>query len=190
LDILSHLNDHFWTYLLFITVAGAVGGVGNILISGEFQRFRKVINYENQTVYYSLGSIKEPFVGAIGGILTTLLFIETASAQYLLYLALLTGFGSSAFLKRYVDQKTDQIIDQNISAIQNENIQMYAAKNEADGSKVKGIMSPSPVYLTEEEMERLTKLQAKVGEAVGPKEAKLYQCEVNSLLSQGKQRSF
>ncbi|MFP3361057.1 hypothetical protein R0K17_27495, partial [Planococcus sp. SIMBA_143] len=84
----------------------------------------------------------EPFVGAIGGILTTLLFIETASAQYLLYLALLTGFGSSAFLKRYVDQKTDQIIDQNNSAIQNENIQMYAVKNEADGSKVKGIMSP------------------------------------------------
>lgn len=39
-------------------------------------------------------------------------------------------------------------------------------------------------------MERLTKLQAKVGEAVGPKEAKLYQCEINSLLSQGKQRSF
>ncbi|MCA0173497.1 hypothetical protein [Bacillus sp. RAR_GA_16] len=190
MDILSDLHNHFWSYLLFITLAGALGGVGNILISGEFQRFRKIVNHHNQTVYYSIGSIKEPFVGAIGGILTTLLFIETASGQYLLYLALLTGFGSSAFLKRYVEQKTDQIIHENNSVLQNENIQTYVMKNETDGSMVKGIMSPPPVYLTEAEMERLTKLQSKVGEAVGPKEAKLYQCEINSLLIQGKQRSF
>ncbi|MGG1685609.1 hypothetical protein [Pseudalkalibacillus sp. NRS-1564] len=190
MDFLSDLSDHFWLYLLSITLAGALGGIGNILISGEFQRFRKVVNQQNNAVYYNIGSIKEPLVGGIGGILTTLLFIETASGQYLLYLALLTGFGSSAFLKRYIEQKTDHIVEQNNKLIQSENIQTYHYESETNGSVVKGIMSPSPVYLTQSEIERLTILQAKVGEAIGPKEAKVYQCEINSLLSLGKQRSF
>ncbi len=188
MDILNDLTNHFWSYILFITVAGASGGIGSVLIAGEFQPFRKVINQQNNTVHYSIGSLKEPLVGGLGGILTTLLFIDTASGQYLLYLALLTGFGSSAFLKRYVDQKTDQIIEQSHMRMQDENIQSFHL---LDGSTaVKGAMSPSPVYLTDEEMKRLSALQSSLSEANGPKEAKYYQCEINTLLNQGKQRSF
>ena len=191
MDILNDLTNHFWSYILFITVAGALGGVGSVLIAGEFQPFRKVINQQNNTVHYSLGSLKEPFIGGIGGILTTLLFIETASGQYLLYLALLTGFGSSAYLKRYIDQKTDQIIEQSHMIIQAENIQSLQLMDGSVGSTVvKGAMSPSPVYLTDEELKRLAALQSSLGEAIGPKEAKYYQCEINTLLNQGKQRSF
>ncbi|MGA9288389.1 MAG: hypothetical protein WBV93_08530 [Anaerobacillus sp.] len=191
MDILSDLTNQFWNYILFITGAGALGGIGSVLIAGEFQPFRKVINYQNNTVHYNIGSLKEPLVGGLGGILTTLLFIDTASGQYLLYLALLTGFGSSAFLKRYVDQKTDQIIEQSHMRIQDENIQSFQSiEGSVGGTVVKGAMSPSPVYLTDEEMKRLFTLQSSLSEAIGPKEAKYYKCEINTLLNQGKQRSF
>ncbi|WP_347552416.1 hypothetical protein ABFG93_08795 [Pseudalkalibacillus hwajinpoensis] len=189
----TELMTDFWRYVLFVAAAGALGGIGNILISGEFQPWRKVVNRESHTVHYSIGSVKEPFVGAIGGVLTTLLFVETASAQYLLYISMLTGFGSSAFLKRYIDQKTDQIIEQSNTKLEGENIQSYQVNDEGSGDKVsmvKGVMSPSPAYLTEEEQKRLADLQSSLGEAIGPKEAKVYQCEINALINRGKQRSY
>lgn len=191
MDIISDLTDHFWSYIVFISVAGALGGVGNILMSGEFQPWRKVVNQQSKTIHYNIGSLKEPFVGAIGGILTTLLFIESGTGQYLLYLSMLTGFGSSAFLKRYIDHKTNQIIEESNIKIEGENIQSYHLKDEHSTTPVvKGVMSPPPVYLTEEEVDRLTLLQCNLAESIGPREAKVFQSEINALLNNGKQRSL
>lgn len=190
MDIIPDLTDHFWNYIVFISVAGALGGVGNILISGEFQPWRKVVNQQSKTTHYSIGSLKEPFVGAIGGILTTLLFIESGTGQYLLYLSMLTGFGSSAFLKRYIDQKTNQIIEESNVIIQGENIQPYHLSDENSIPVVKGMMSQPPVYLTEEEVNRLTTLRCNLAESIGPREAKVFQSEIKVLLHHGKQRAL
>ncbi|WP_270182404.1 hypothetical protein [Alkalihalobacillus sp. CinArs1] len=184
----------FWTYVLFVVSAGVLGGLGNILLSGEFRLWRKVKS-EGQGVYYSIGSLKEPLIGGIGALLMTLMFFETyKNVENLLYISILTGFGSSAFLKRYIDSKINAIQEQSTALLQTENLQYYdeEVKNTGD-TAVKGVMTtngPLPVYLTKDEMQRLMDLQSRVGDAISHKEAKVCQFEMKALINKGKQRAF
>lgn len=194
ISLTFHFPD-FWTYVVFVVGAGIIGGIGNILLSGEFRLWRKVVNKENRSVHYSIGSIKEPFIGGIGGLLVTLILLKFEKpAAELLYIAMLTGFGSSAFLKGYIDSKIDTIQEQSSTLLQTENLQQLDEdeKSSSDGV-VKGVMTtqgPLPVYLTKEEMQRLLTLQSRLGEAISQKEAKVYQFEIKTLISRGKQRAF
>lgn len=191
------LGEHFpsfWTYVLFVVSAGVLGGIGNILMSGEFRLWRKVKSADSEGYYYSIGSLKEPFIGGIGALLTTLMFFETyKNVENLLYISILTGFGSSAFLKRYIDAKIDTIQEQSTSLLQTENLQYYEEQGSTGDTAVKGVMTtngPLPVYLTKEEMDRLMTLQSRLGDAISHKEAKVYQFEMKSLINKGKQRAF
>ncbi|WP_377891478.1 hypothetical protein [Alkalihalobacillus sp. R86527] len=189
----AHFPD-FWTYVLFVVSAGVLGGLGNILLSGEFRLWRKVKSEDHQGVYYSIGSLKEPLIGGIGALLVTLMFFETyKNVENVLYLSILTGFGSSAFLKRYIDGKIDLIQQQSTALLQTENLQYYEESNSTGDTGVKGIMTtngPLPVYLTKDEMQRLLALQSRLGDAISHKEAKVYQFEMKALINRGKQRAF
>ncbi|MCA0989225.1 hypothetical protein [Guptibacillus algicola] len=150
---------------------------------------------DHKGVYYSIGSLKEPLIGGIGALLVTLMFFETyKNVENVLYISILTGFGSSAFLKRYIDSKIDLIQQQSTALLQMENLQYFNEESEStEETAVKGVMTtngPLPVYLTKDEMQRLLALQSRLGDAISHKEAKVYQFEMKALINRGKQRAF
>lgn len=124
------ISNSFWHYLTLAALSGVIGGIGRILLNGEYemtkfymskqsedgiwtstlQPFYKIIfnffDWNPSRTLVVFGSIKEPFIGALGAIIATLMFYGGIHINHLIYLSLIAGFGSSYFLKKYLHNIT------------------------------------------------------------------------------------
>ena len=102
--------------IIFILISGFlgfVGGLGSILLSGYTPSHW--IEKDGKKVKYVFGSIKEPFIGFLGGILIPLTLESQVSDTILIYTSLLAGFGSSNLLQQYIAKKTKEIVNTSVS---------------------------------------------------------------------------
>ncbi|XEC95948.1 hypothetical protein AB6A23_05110 [Paenibacillus tarimensis] len=109
LDIVKELNSwYFWDHILVAAICGLIGGIGYVLLSGELTPWRPVRDKNYKIVKIVFGSIQEPFIGALSGVVTTLMFYKTIPLHSLAYLSLIAGLGSSAYLKRHIDKQIEK----------------------------------------------------------------------------------
>lgn len=123
---LAFFNEAFALFIFLHGIAGLLGGLGSILLAGEFIKSRWIIDEDGKKVKKVYGSIKEPFVGFLGGILVALPLAGDTSIPILLALSLLTGFGSSKFLKQYIDKKTNEVLTSSTADLSGLQIQVIS----------------------------------------------------------------
>ena len=132
---LEFFTQSFAMFIALHGIAGMLGGIGSILLAGEYVKSRWVLDEDGKKVKMVFGSIKEPFVGLLGGVLVALPLIGDTSIPMLLTLSLLTGFGSSKFLKQYIDKKTQDILTSSAADLSGLNIQVISQEETSSETK-------------------------------------------------------
>lgn len=142
----AFLNADLWIYIGITGVFGLIGGVGFILLFGEYIKSYKVeIKDQNGNITettFIIGTIKEIFLGAIGGVLTTLLFYGGIELHHAIHIALITGFGATNYIKRYLEKHHQNMINEshqltNQQNFQNFNASVAGAGNDGAGTSIK-----------------------------------------------------
>ncbi|MGG2093795.1 hypothetical protein AB1283_14075 [Bacillus sp. S13(2024)] len=159
-------REIFWRIVL-AAICGCVGGIVNIVVNGNYIKSRMILSdqsgIENRYVF---GTIKEPIAGIFSAILVTLPMDVTKEHYLFIQTALIAGFGSSTFLKSYV-QKSMVIEAQKSSDI----IKKYEGK-----------LASLEINLEDEAKEKLKNLQMQVKTAVSPSEIRFYNKQIEGIL--------
>ncbi len=112
----AFINPDWWIYIGLTGLFGLIGGIGFILLFGEYIKSYKVeFKDENGNITettYIIGTIKEIFLGAIGGVLTSLLFYGGIELHHAIHIALITGFGATNYIKRYLEKHHQNMINE------------------------------------------------------------------------------